>query len=89
MLIWWLRKCSNVANENLVGKFNKVKQKVTVREYVKESDELKSFVLADNSYLTKVYFIRSFTSGLRGDIGSMLQIMNPKSLPEAVQLAFK
>lgn len=46
-------------------------------------------MLAGNPYFTEYHFIKSFIGGLKSEIGNILQLMSPKSLSEAVQLAFK
>lgn len=75
---------SNVEDENIIGKFNKLRQIDIVKEHVKEFGELKSFMLASNPYLTGYYFVKSFVSGLRSEIGNMLLIMSSKSLRQYI-----
>lgn len=73
--------------ENLVGDFNKLQQDGSVEEYRSKFDELKAFMLQGNRSLSEDYFIRSFLSGLKEELKSMVMIMRPQTLAQAVQVA--
>ncbi|KAG8391711.1 hypothetical protein BUALT_Bualt01G0215600 [Buddleja alternifolia] len=55
--------------EVLVGEFNKLQQKGNVTTYLKKIEELKSHMLIFYKDLPEEFFLASFISGLRDDIG--------------------
>lgn len=70
-----------------MGEFNKLKQEGNVETYRSKFEELKAFMLQGNRTLSEDYFIKSFLSGLREDLQSMVMIMRPQSLAQAIQIA--
>ena len=54
----------------------------TVHEY---AEELKSYMLHKNPYLTKEYFVLSFVSGLSNELWPTMKLLNPKIVQEAVE----
>ncbi|XP_026378573.1 uncharacterized protein LOC113273013 [Papaver somniferum] len=59
----------NPIEENFVGGFNKLIQSSTVHDYYEEFESLKALMLNMNPTLTESYFIMSFLSGLKEEIG--------------------
>ncbi|CAH9123646.1 unnamed protein product [Cuscuta epithymum] len=53
---------------DIIGEFNKLRQKGAAHEYVDKFSELKSFILQRNKHLDEYYFLRSFLSGLKSEI---------------------
>lgn len=73
--------------ENLVGDFNKLKQDGSVESYKIQFEQLKAFVLQNNRGLTEDYFVKSFLSGLKDEIRSMVMMMRPLTVNQAVHSA--
>jgi len=70
---------------DIVEEFNKLKQIGTIIEYLLKFEELKSLMLHRNPYLTNEYFVLSFISGLSDDLRSMVEMMRPRSVQEAIE----
>ncbi|KAK6136938.1 hypothetical protein DH2020_029316 [Rehmannia glutinosa] len=78
----------NVDGNHLVGQFNKLKQEGTLLDYINEFEELRAFMLEKvNRNHSEEYFVESFISGLKKEIKNMLELLQPKTLLEAMQLA--
>lgn len=73
--------------ENLVGDFNKLKQDGYVESYKIQFEQLKAFMLQNNRGLTEDYFVKSFLSGLKDEIRSMVMMMRPLTVNQAVHSA--
>lgn len=84
-----IERFSNVEGRNLVAQFNKLKQEGSAQEYIQQFEELKAFMINNNRSLTEEYFVQSFISGLKDEIGRMVEMFNPKTLSSAIQLAKK
>lgn len=73
--------------ENLVGDFNKLKNERSVEIYRIQFEQLKAFMLQNNRGLTEDYFVKSFLSGLKDEIRSMVMMMRPLTVNQAVHSA--
>ncbi|XP_012844847.1 PREDICTED: uncharacterized protein LOC105964883, partial [Erythranthe guttata] len=73
--------------ESLVETFNKLKQEHSVDAYRDKFEELKAFMLHTNRTLSEAYFINSFISGLKDEIKSMVRLLKPQTLKEAMSKA--
>lgn len=69
--------------ENLIGDFNKLKQEGTVEEYRSRFEALKAFMIQGNKALIEDYFIKSFLSGLKDELRSMVMMMKPQTMGQA------
>ncbi|CAH9132841.1 unnamed protein product [Cuscuta epithymum] len=74
---------------DVIGEFNKLRQKGAVEEYIDKFSELKSFMLQRNKYLDEYYFLKSFLSGLKEEIRHMVEIVDPENLDQAFMIAKK
>ncbi|XP_026410147.1 uncharacterized protein LOC113305293 [Papaver somniferum] len=77
----------NPIEENFVGSFNKLIQTTTVDDYCEELESLKALMLDMNATLTEAYFVMSFLSGLKDEIGKYVSMFHPKTLVAAYSLA--
>ncbi|XP_026396109.1 uncharacterized protein LOC113290739 [Papaver somniferum] len=77
----------NPIEENFVGSFNKLVQSSTVDDYYEDFESLKALILNMNPSLTETYFVMSFLSGLKEEIGKYISMSQPTTLSEAFSLA--
>ncbi|XP_026443847.1 uncharacterized protein LOC113344001 [Papaver somniferum] len=77
----------NPVEENFVGSFNKLVQSSSVDDYYDEFESLKALTLRMNPSLSESYFVMSFLSGLKDDIGKIVSMFHPKTLADAFSLA--
>lgn len=77
----------DLKTSNIIVEFNKLKQTGTYDEYVEHFDELKACMLmGDNSKYTEDYFIASFVSGLSEELRSFINMFQPRTLKQTVEL---
>lgn len=84
-----IERFSNAEGVNLVAQFNKLKQSGDVMSYTLQFEELKAFMVSDNRQLKESYFVQSYISGLKDEIAGMVEMFNPSSLKQTIQLARK
>lgn len=84
-----IERFSNAEGVNLIAQFNKLRQTSDVMSYTFQFEELKAFMVSDNRQLKESYFVQSYISGLNDDIARMVEMFNPSSLKQAIQLARK
>ncbi|XP_026378571.1 uncharacterized protein LOC113273010 [Papaver somniferum] len=77
----------NPVEENFIGSFNNLVQINSVEEYFEEFESLKALILSNNPSLSEHYFIMSFISGLKEELGNSVAMFYPKSLSTAFSLA--
>ena len=53
-----------------IKEFNKLKQTWSVGAYLRKFEELRSFMVCYNPYLSEAYFVSSFLSGLSEELCS-------------------
>lgn len=73
--------------QNLIGEFNKLQQVGTVEEYRAQFEELKSFMLHTYRFLNDEYFLKSFISGLKPELGDLVMVQRPITLSQAFNIA--
>ena len=72
---------------DVVEEFNKLRQEGLVQTYQLKFEELKSLVLNLNLHLTKVYFVSSFTSGLRNELRPTVNMLQPRFVKHVAESA--
>ncbi|KAL4296511.1 hypothetical protein GQ457_12G010960 [Hibiscus cannabinus] len=72
---------------DVIEEFNKLVQKSTVEDYQAVFEELKPYMIQHNPYLDETYFVSSFLSGLKEELGHRVKVHQPKSLHEAYRQA--
>ncbi|XP_026434748.1 uncharacterized protein LOC113332418 [Papaver somniferum] len=77
----------NPVEENFVGSFNKLVQSSSVDDYYEEFEMLKTLMLKMNPTLSEEYFVMSFLSGLKDEIGKTICMFHPKTLVDVFSLA--
>ncbi|CAH9134345.1 unnamed protein product [Cuscuta epithymum] len=76
-------------DNEIIGEFNKLRQKGGVEDYIDKFSELKSFMLQRNKFLDDFYFLKSFLSGLKEEIRHIVEIVDPENLEQAFMVAKK
>lgn len=72
---------------NIVVEFNKLKHTGSYDEYVEHFNELKScLVMNDQSKYTAEYFMGSFLSGLSDELKSFINMFQPRTLDQTIEL---
>ncbi|XP_026428676.1 uncharacterized protein LOC113324580 [Papaver somniferum] len=77
----------NPIEEKFVGSFNKLVPTNTIDEYYEEFESLKALMLDVNPTLTETYFVMSFLSGLKDEIGKSVSMFHPQTLAAVFSLA--
>lgn len=72
---------------DVVEDFNKLQQLGTMVEYKERFEELKSLMLVRKPHLSDSYFVSSFISGLRDEIKTMVKMLKPNKVSDAMELA--
>lgn len=62
---------------DIVEEFNKLKQLGSVETYQKCFEELRSYMIQHNPYLTEAYFVSSYLSGLNDELRPMVKVLRP------------
>ena len=72
---------------DIVKEFNKLRQVGELKAYLKRFEELKSLMSSHDPHLSKAYFVSSFLSGLSEDLRSMVKMIKPRTVEQAVESA--
>ena len=75
------KRFSGKGSLDVVGEFNKLQQKGSVKEYEEKFEKLKTLMLIRNPRLDESYFVSSFISGLKNEIKTMAKMFKPQALP--------
>ena len=68
---------------NIVEEFNKLKQSRSVEMYQKCFEELRSYMIQHNTYLTEAFFVSSYLSGLNDELRPMVKVLRPQTVAQA------
>lgn len=83
-----LLRCFSSGNqENLVGRFNKLVQKGSVKPYIAEFEELRGYMMLRHNWQSDEFYLASFMSGLCPDIQQALYVYKPSTLSDAMEKA--
>ncbi|XP_026399851.1 uncharacterized protein LOC113295742 [Papaver somniferum] len=82
-----ITRFENPIEENFVVSFNKLVQLSIVDDYYEAFESLKALMLNMNPTLTEDYFVMSFLSGLKEEIGKSVSMFQPETLTEDFSLA--
>ncbi|KAL2492925.1 Uncharacterized protein Adt_28553 [Abeliophyllum distichum] len=81
------RRFSETTGEEVVEAFSKIRQFGSITEYQEKFEELKTQVMLSLPHLPETYYISIFTSGLKGEIKSMVKMLKPTYLTQAFEIA--
>ncbi|KAL2526342.1 Uncharacterized protein Adt_11396 [Abeliophyllum distichum] len=81
------RRFSETKGEEVIEAFSKIRQFGSITEYQEKFEELKAQVMLSLPHLPETYYISIFTSGLKGEIKSMVKMLKPISLTQAFEIA--
>ncbi|CAA0840135.1 Unknown protein, partial [Striga hermonthica] len=73
----------------IIGEFNKLRHLGSYGEYVEKLEELKACMLCLNKDFTEEYFIASFISGLSEELQSFINMFQPVTLQQTIDLGKK
>ncbi|KAL2499821.1 Uncharacterized protein Adt_25371 [Abeliophyllum distichum] len=81
------RRFAKTTGEEVVETFCKIRQYGEIAEYVEKFEELKAQAMQALPNLHESYYISVFTSGLKGEIKSVVKIIKPSSLNQVIEIA--
>ncbi|XP_026451897.1 uncharacterized protein LOC113352269 [Papaver somniferum] len=77
----------DIAQENYVGSFNNLNQTTNIEDYYDIWEHYKSYMVANNPYLSESVYILSFISGLKEEIRTVVQMFKPENTATTFYLA--
>ncbi|KAH6786761.1 hypothetical protein C2S52_006313 [Perilla frutescens var. hirtella] len=76
----------DLKESKIIMEFNKLKHQGSYEEYVEKFEELKSCMLLFNMDYSEGYFMASFMSGLSEDLQAAINMFQPHSLYQCIEL---
>ncbi|CAA0816707.1 Unknown protein, partial [Striga hermonthica] len=73
----------------IIGEFNKLRHVGSYVDYVEKFEELRACMICMNHGYTEEYFIASFVSGLSEELQSFINMFEPQTLQQTIELGKK
>ncbi|KAK6151575.1 hypothetical protein DH2020_014210 [Rehmannia glutinosa] len=73
----------------IIAEFNKLKHTGSYSDYVERFEELKACMIMLNSEYSEEYFVASFVSGLSEELQAFINMFEPKTLQQTIELGKK
>lgn len=83
----FLARFGELETELVFDKFKKLQQVSTVESYFDEFEKCRGQLLSKIPSLTPEYFLENFIGGLQSEIKSMIRLLEPSTLEQALKLA--
>ena len=72
---------------DVIEEFNKLKQEGSITEYQEKFEELGALMSNAQPTLTNQYFVSSFIRGLKDELRSVVKMMMPTTVRQAIEKA--